>query len=136
MEPLRRILRPGGGFNAYCTESNKYRYFFVLNKDPLRDKTILLVTPTTKIAYHVRKYRRDYLVMIEKGQHPNLKNRCLINCSRIISERRAMFEIRERQGAYNPINPLPLQIMEQIRNAVRVCDTLEKERKIIILGCE
>jgi|GEM_PF-1676984 len=136
----RYILVPGGAFRAKIEEGAKYRYYFVLNANPLMDNIILLVTATTKIAEHRRKYQTDVLVEIDPTQYKPLEQKSLVNCEFARAYHRPHLEAKLRkalaQKKLEILEPLPEKILRRLRDALSECRNVAPIDKQLALGEE
>lgn len=136
----RYILVPGGAFRAKIEEGAKYRYYFVLNANPLTDNIILLVTATTKIAEHRSKYQTDVLVQIDPTQYKPLEQKSLVNCEFARAYHRPHLEAKLQQAFAQKkleiLDPLPEAILRRLRDALSECRNVAPIDKQLALGEE
>lgn len=137
---LRAVLVPGGAFRALyecLDEGPKNRFFFVANREPANDQTIILFSPTTQIekrrSHH--RHRADLvLVPLDSTVYPDVTSPCVIDCESWIKRKRAVFEEQALAGLYSPRTPLPLRLLAKIRAGVSASRTLSPAEKRLILA--
>ena len=135
---FKQIMVPGGAFREkyeFAAEGTKFRYFFIINACPRDDADLVLVTSTTQIRKRERRRAGTprVLVYIDPTLYSVLEKPSVIDCAsaivRPVENVRAAIEKHEVQ----PLSPLPPEILERIRAAVRVARTLEPRVKRLVL---
>lgn len=134
------IFVPGGAFRAKIETGAKYRYYFVLNANPVMDNVILLVTATTKITEHRSRYLADVLVEIEPKHYKPLQQKSLVNCEFARAFQRPYLESKLQQAFAQKkleiLDPLPEAILRRLRDALSECRNVAPIDKQLALGEE
>lgn len=117
-------------------EKVKPRFFFIINKLPDNDDTLIIVTATTKIKKHVARWPRNVLVIVEPSEYDEFTKKSLINCSLAMKRPKAELIQEIRQNKAGPLARLPEAVLEKIRKAVAVATTLSPKDKRLVLGAE
>lgn len=119
----------GGAFRAVLPEENeKYRYFFIVSKDPANNNEILMVTATTQKETQLKKFPAEVLVNLDKKDYPSLREDSIINCERARVKNKQLLrkslENADNQGEYEFLTPLSEPIIKKICTAIAKCKTL------------
>ena len=135
---FKQIMVSGGAFrekHEFAAEGTKFRYFFIINAYPNDDADLVLVTATTQIRKRQRQRARTprVLVYVDPTLYSPLEKPSVIDCAsadvRPVENVRAAIEKHQVQ----PLLPLPPEILERVRAAVRAARTLEPRVKRLVL---
>jgi len=136
----RHIFVPGGAFRARLEKGTKYRYYFILNRNPTADNVILLVTATTKITQYRSKYASDVLVEMDPSEYKPLEQDSLVNCELARAYHRPDLEAKLRkalaQKKLEILDPLPEAILRRLCDALSECRNVAPIDKQLALGEE
>ena len=133
-----QVLVPGGAYRkdfAFGEEHPKWRYFFILNRQPLQDETLIVCTATTKIKKSLKNWRwgRQTIVVVSRQEYPSLETRSLVNCNLAAKKPRSELQQEIEDGKIAPLAPLPSLILARLRDAVKASVTLEPWVKKLVV---
>ena len=132
----QHLLVQGGAFRRdweFKNEGAKWRYFFILNKSPVADDRLLVVTATTKVQKTVRLFG-SAVVVVNPREYDSLEQESAVNCA--MPEEKTKQEIMDAitRGDIHVIVPLPESILVRILKAVETVTTITPKNKALILG--
>lgn len=136
---MAQLAVPGGAFRydfQFTDEGQKFRFFFVLNRNPQEDDILVLVTATTKITKARKRVRRRNLVAISPGDYDSLSTDSVVDCSSplIYPKQKIVEAIKKKQVIFLP--PLPTGVLQNLRTALLSATTVSPEIKRLVAGDE
>jgi len=132
----KHLMVQGGAFRRkweFKNEGNKWRYFFILNKSPLTDDKLLIVTATTKVQKTLRLFSLA-VVVVSPNEYGSLEQESAINCA--MPEERSKKELLDaiNAGEIHVMTPLPDSVLARVLKAVETATTITPKSKALILG--
>lgn len=132
------VFRPGGAFrmmHRFPTDDRpKYRYFFVLNRSPQTDKTILLSTTTTQLEKRRCVRPPEVLVSIMPSDYESLEKPSLIDCESVIPILADELRAKVTEKEVMPLPALPDEVMIRIHKGIAHAKTLTPRMKRLVFG--
>lgn len=128
-----QVLVSGGAFRIPHTGKDgkeKMRYFFVLNASPRKDKTILLVTPTSQIAKAQKRGSKRHLLYFGSKQYPEMKKRSVVECNSPLhqfTKSKIIRGLRKNRGAV--LSPLPDELFSTLKAKILAAPIHSEEEK-------
>lgn len=136
---LSAILVPGGAFrkwHQFGDEGERFRFFFILNRNPQADNILVVVTATKQIEARKRCRPPEVLVTIDPGEYDELSGESLIDCSSVHSWNRAKFETAVSDSKITPLKCLSQKILDRLRAAVSCSTIVQPDVKRLVLDEE
>jgi hypothetical protein len=131
-------FKAGDGYRRYKQyfgdPTPKYRFFFILNQFPRNDDKWVVVTATSQVEKTVRhNYYKSY-VLVEPHEYKHFKVRTALNCALAVPvEKKGIIEeIADKK--IELITPLPADILDKCRAAIKASPTITKEIRQLVLG--
>jgi hypothetical protein len=119
----------------FSSETPKNRRFFILNRNPFDDQSIIVVWATTKIE-ECKKRRKDSpegLVEIHKGVRSYISEPSIVDCHSCKIWYKPALEEDIKKKIAIPLESLPLDIMEQLCRAIGYNTTIAPMDKRLVL---
>ena len=137
----KQVIVSGGAYrkvHEYGTETKgpKYRFFFILNKNPENDKDLIVVTTTTQILRRRKARFHKVLVTISPNEYNSLPEESLIDCNSAekISKSDIVNWIRDQK--ITPLSSLPNSALNRLRDAIKYASILTQKEKQLVIGEE
>jgi len=132
----KHLMVQGGAFRRnweFKNEGTKWRYFFILNKSPVEDDRLLIVTATTKVQKTVRLFG-PAVVVVNPREYASLEQESAINPA--MPQEKTKQEIIDAitRRAIHVIVPLPESVLARVLKAVETVTTITPKNKVLILG--
>ena len=129
---LAPLEKRGAVFRMLDRQSGKSRFFFILNRDPSADDSLLVVTCTSQIGDNLRRFGKDAVEIITPEEYPPLSMPSLITFKSI--HRFAKERLAARVTDW--CDPLPETVLKRLQNAVSKSRVVSRRDKRTILGEE
>lgn len=134
---IRGSLRPGSVF--YFTDealsSPEPHYFIVLNINPLRDHTLLLVCSQSSQCATVNRRKRDFpgtVVDISPIEYVSFTRNSLVDCNNIFDRTIAQLVKKRDDGVLELKPEMHIDIVQKLRIAMITSDLVAEELKDMI----
>ena len=102
------VLIQGGAFKAQLQNDSYPRYYFVLNRTPLEDEKIVLITSTTHFELHKNSPGGDDIhIPLSKKDYEEFTQECLICCNRPRVESKEKLKSVLRKQQYIVLKGIP-----------------------------
>ena len=132
------VFQTGAAFRApwqFGTDPKpKFRFFFVLNKNPQDDDDIVVVTTTTKIEKRYKNRFYKVLVNITAEDYKELSESSVVDCASAFTISKANIIEMIADNKIQLISKLPEEIFEKIKAAIESSKTLKPKIKRLVLG--
>jgi len=131
----------GGAFRAVLPEEDeKYRYYFIVSQDPANNGKLLMVTTTSQVREHKKKFTAEVLVEVKKGEYDSLDKDSLVNCQyarvKLKGQLRDSLVKASQKGEFEFLPPISVCLLERIHIAIMQCKTIPPIDKALALGSD
>ncbi|MBN2271570.1 MAG: hypothetical protein JXN61_13210 [Sedimentisphaerales bacterium] len=133
---IRGILTQGGAFRAKLASAAPYpRYYFVLNRDPVSDSDLVLLTSTTQFELHRNCDGGDDVhIPLRRAEYKEFTRDCLVCCNRPRIIKKAELVRRLNLQKYELLVPLPSHIAQRIAAGIAKSSLVPPAVKEMVLG--